>query len=79
MVAGHDLSQGMIADGIFKMSEGVNSAELPDGLSPCSSPLVSHYRGVYSFGSGGDYLLSHMQICIIYSMSESNCRGLHCR
>lgn len=79
MVAGHDLSQGRIADGVFKMSERVNSAELLDRLSSRSLPLVSNYRGVYSFGSGGDYLLSCIEICIIYSISESNCRGLHCR
>lgn len=56
MVAGHDLSQGMIGNGIFEMSKGVRSAELPAGLSvarPCT--VVSHYQG-YRFhfiGAGG--------------------------
>lgn len=33
MVVGHDLSQGMIGTGIFEMSKGVRSAEMPAGLS----------------------------------------------
>lgn len=45
MVVGHDLSQGMIADGIFEMSKGVRSAELPAGLSFWFIPVVSHYQG----------------------------------
>lgn len=46
MVVGHDLGQEMIGDGIFEMSKGVRSAELPAGLSvvhPCT--VVSHYQG----------------------------------
>lgn len=45
MVVGHDLSQGMIGDGIFEMSKGVRSAELPTGLSVVSPyAVVSHYQ-----------------------------------
>ena len=48
---GHDLNQGMIGDGIFEMSKGVGSAELPAGLSVvrCCT-VVSHYQG-YRFNS----------------------------
>lgn len=46
MVVGHDLSQGMIGDGIFEMSKRVRSAALPAGLSVVQpGSVVSHYQG----------------------------------
>lgn len=55
MVVGHDLSQEMIGDGIFEMSKGVRSAELPAGLSVvCPCTVVSHYQGISFHGGVGD-------------------------
>lgn len=45
MVVGHNLSQGMIGDGIFEMSKGVRSAKLPAGLSVVRPHILSHYQG----------------------------------
>lgn len=54
MVVGQDLSQGMIGDGIFEMSKGVRSAELPAGLSVvCPCTVVSHYQGYRFHFMGG--------------------------
>lgn len=55
MVVRHDLSQGMIGGGIFEMSKGVRSAELPAGLSVVHPyTVLSHYQGHRFNIMGGD-------------------------
>lgn len=49
MVVGHHLSQGMIADGIFQMSKGARSAELPAGLSFYCPSLLYHTIRIICF------------------------------